>query len=524
MTAAADLPIPTGSPQRGRHGAVARNSVLSMAALIVLGGTRVLYGSMISRATDPETYGLVGVLTAVTMILSLVLPAGVAAAISRFVPHARGRREIEGASGLYRALSRIGLAGAAALGLAAAAGAAYFELGASQVLQVGILTAVYCLYLTHRAGLYGFDRVSRYAGLEVLGSAAIVMTTIVILAVGSTWYLTPLIAGYGAFVVGAHLSLRGYTRPATTPMTRSQVREIALYVALACIGTLASAGFLYGTQLLAAQYARLTEVAYFTATITLISPLWLLPRALGLALFPFMAEAHGAGELDIVRRHADLATRTLLGLLGPVFVAGILLARELLVLYGGPQFADGAPVMQIILAAAYLGIIQVPSVNALSSASGQQLRTPVGWAVTGAASGLVLLALIGGPLGATGIAIAYLVGTAITAAGPIAVVWRRYGMPWTGPIGRAVVTVGLAFAAARLIDSSLAAGDRSLLTDGTVALIGVGMAVLLLFGDIRGALSLARRGGDRARDEGSEIMLTANPIVPFVEPTARKRL
>ena len=522
MTAPVEPPYSAANRLISRPRRVARNSVVTMAALIVLGGTRVLYGSMISRATDPETYGTVGVLTAVSLILSLILPAGIAAAIARFVPHAGGQGDIERANTVYMALSRVGLIAAAALGVLAAAGAAYLRLDDSQVAQVAILTVVYCLYVTYRAGLYAFDRVRRYAGLEILSSALIILTTVLILDVGSTLYLAPLIVGYAAFAVGAQLSL---------PVPRSPVRrvgpalarEAAIYVGLACVGTLASAGFLHGTQLLAAQYARLTDVAYFTATITLVSPLWLLPRALGLALFPFMAEAHGAGELSVVRRHADLATRALLALLGPVVVGGILLARDVLVLYGGPPFAGGTLMMQIVLAAAYIGIVQVASVNALSSASGQQLRTPVGWAVAGAASGLALIFLVGGSQGGAGIAIGYLLGTAITAAGPIAVVWHRYGMAWVGPMARAMMVVGLAFAASRTIEASVAAGDRTLLVNGTIALIGVGIAAVVLFPDIRRVLLAVRHDQTPSGEDRVELLLSASPVVSRVQPAARKR-
>jgi O-antigen/teichoic acid export membrane protein len=521
MTTSAGSPVSIAGEEGGR-GTVARNSLLSMVALIVLGGSRVLYGSMISRATDTETYGLVGVLTAVTLILSLVLPAGIASATTRFVPYSRGRGDMDAARRLHRLLARVGLGAALLLGLLAAGGAAYFQLGASEVAQVGILTAVYGVYVTSKAGLYGFDQVGRYARLEILGSAAILATTVAILLAGSTLYLAPLIVGYGLFVIGAHLSLRAHTGPSATAVSRTDLRELAVYAGLACIGTLASAGFLQATQLLTAQYARLSDVAFFTATITLISPLWFLPRALSLALFPFMAEAHGAGDQSVVRRHADLATRGLLALLGPLFVAGILFSRELLVLYGGAPFASGALVMQIVLAAAYLGVVQVASVNALSSASGHQLRISVAWAVMGAASGLVLVALSGEQLGATGIAIAYFMGTAITAAGPMAVVWRRYGLGWAGPMARAFGMVGLAFVVARLVEAWLGP-DRSLLFDGIIAFMGATIAALVLHADIRASLRRARSRGSGGGSVEHEPLVSTATLLPHIEPSARKR-
>ena len=74
----------------------------------------------------------------------------------------------------------------------------------------------------------------------------------------------------------------------------------------------------------------------------LVAPLYFLPRALGMALFPAMAHAHGAGDTDAVRRHADLSTRALLVLLAPLFAAAIPLAREVLVLVIGAEYSAGA--------------------------------------------------------------------------------------------------------------------------------------------------------------------------------------
>jgi O-antigen/teichoic acid export membrane protein len=76
-----------------QFGTVARNSALSMVGLVVLGGTRVVYGAMVSHVTNRQTYGLVGALLAVTLISSFVLPVGIASAVSRFVPFTRARSQ-----------------------------------------------------------------------------------------------------------------------------------------------------------------------------------------------------------------------------------------------------------------------------------------------------------------------------------------------------------------------------------------------------------------------------------------------
>ena len=76
---------------------VARSGVLAMLGLIALGGTRIIHGILINRATDNETFGLVGVLIGIGMTAGLFLPGGLAG-IGR-----RGRRR-----GLRMLESRVG--------------------------------------------------------------------------------------------------------------------------------------------------------------------------------------------------------------------------------------------------------------------------------------------------------------------------------------------------------------------------------------------------------------------------------
>src|SRR5262245_46266459 len=98
---------------------VMRTGALSMVALAALGLTRLVHGSLVSRATDQATYGRVGVLIALTTIASLLLPAGVASAVGKYVPYLQGGGDPDAARTAYRLLSRLGLAGALVFGLGA---------------------------------------------------------------------------------------------------------------------------------------------------------------------------------------------------------------------------------------------------------------------------------------------------------------------------------------------------------------------------------------------------------------------
>lgn len=482
--------------------------MLSMMALIVLGGTRVVYGAVISRATDLQTFGEVGAMIAVAMLASYVLPAGISAATSRFIPFERGAGDIQRARASYVVLSTVSILAAGGLGLLAAAAVAFLGRPPWQAVEVGLLAVMYSLYTTDKAALYAFERVDRYVRIEIATSALAIVLTVAVAWSGTTVYLLPFIVSYGTFSLLARRAVRGPAAgPRLDPWRRPR-RDLLGYSLLAGIGIVAGAGSLQGTQLLAVWFAAPTEVAHFAAAVTLTAPFYFMPRALALALFPFMSESYGAGDVAAVRRHADLATRGLLVCGAVVLVAAEILAPVTLTVFGGAEYVAGASVLRLILLAAYLTIIAVPAINSLSSGPGWQLKTPVGWSVVGCLVGLGLVAVIGEPLGALGVALSYLVGTAITSAGPLLAAWHRLAMHWTGPVARGVGLVVAGLVVGTLVDRG-ATDLLGLVPVVAIGAIGALLAGLVLMSDIS-ALSraLPRR---RPTDLDAQEHLVPNP-------------
>ncbi|MEV4709769.1 lipopolysaccharide biosynthesis protein [Micromonospora sp. NPDC049374] len=442
-------------PSSGRAGsAIVRAGALSMLALIAVGGTRLVHGSLTSHSTDRTTYGLVGIMLAASMVASLVLPGGVSSGLSKFVAFHRGAGDVAGAWAVHRFLYRLGLVASLVLGAATTIAVnAFHPLKPWDLASLALLTITYSLYTLDKAALYGHGLVARYARIEVGTSLLAVASTVAVVVTARTTYLLPLCLGYGLFVVLSRWQLRLHRRREVVPTGgRFHRREIVTFTVLASIGTLASAGFLQGTQLLAGQFVTPAEVAYLVAAIALTAPLYFLPRALALALFPAMAGAQGAGDTGAVRRQVDAATRALAVTMTPLFLAGLMAAPLILTLFGGSAYADGAQVLRVMLCASFIGILQVPSVNALASDAAARTRIPVASAVVGCVTGLAVAAWTAPTLGATGIAVGYLVGTTVTAAIPVIAVQRLHRLQW-GPI--LVRCVGLLTGGALLAHSDL---------------------------------------------------------------------
>ena len=84
-----------------------------------------------------------------------------------------------------------------------------------------------------------------------------------------------------------------------------------------------------------------------------------------------MARATGPPSAGIWIPH-----RALLVVLAPLFAAALPVARDVLVLFFGQRYAGGAAVLQLLLVATYVAVIQVAAVNALSSGSRRDVRVP----------------------------------------------------------------------------------------------------------------------------------------------------
>jgi len=480
-------------PARDRGTTVIRSAALSMVGLVALGLTRLVHGALVARATDKPTYAVVGTLIGLAMTVSLIVPGGLASAAARYISFHTGGRDPAAARAAYRVLTIAGFVSAAVLAALVAGIALQLDgVTTGDVVAVAALTAVYSAYSVAKGSLYGYDRLIPYTWLEVAGSVVAIGATVVVVTVGAHAYLLPLVIGNSVLMLGSYVVLRRRRRlEATEPPTETRplnLRDLAVWVGLASLGGGASAGLLQALPVIAGRFTSQVNVAYFVAAVTLVAPLVFLPRAVGLALFPFMARAHGAGDVDAVRRHADVSTRALLTLLAPIFAVGILLSPEVLAVYGGGQYSEGAPVLRLLLLATYAGAIQVAAVNSLSS--GDAVRIPVYSAVAGAGVGLVALIPLGHYLGAVGVGLAYLVAVGITSAVPLRATWRRYQMAWRGPVLRSSAVVLAALAAGEALST---AGSARTALDVLAAAAAVGGAALLLRTDVRYVLA-ARHG------------------------------
>jgi O-antigen/teichoic acid export membrane protein len=487
-------------------GVMLRAGALSMGALVVLGVSRLAHGSLISHSVSAAAYGLVGSLIGITYVVALFVPAGLASAMTKYVAQSRGRADEAEASAVYTSLRRLSDISAIVLGAIAAVVAwCMFPLTVLDSVQVGLLAAMFSAYSVDKAALYGFDRVARYGWLELAGSGLAIVTTVFLVASlgdrptavglsGSTQYLAPLTAGYAVVVVGSRFGLRSAVLRGGGggPVAPDRRREILVFVGLAAVGAGSAAGLLQGVPLLAGTFADARSVGFLVAAVTLVSPLYLLPRVLGMALFPAMSHARGGGAEVAVGRSADVSMRATMVLLAPVFAAALPLAGPILAAYGGPQYSAGAPELRLLLMATYASAAAIGPINALASGTTQEARIPVIASMVGCVVGLSLVAPLGWWFGGAGVAGAYLVATIVISAGPMVAAARRWALRWRGMVARGVLAVGGAFAVATVSDRF----DAGLLGAALAALLCCLLAMAVFVKDGKVLLTAARRTRD----------------------------
>ena len=83
------------------------------------------------------------------------------------------------------------------------------------------------------------------------------------------------------------------------------------FVLLGVVGTLASAGFLQLSNVLARAANSPHDAGLYAAALSLATPASLLSRSFSLVLFPSMSEAHGRDDQASLRAQTDLGTRAL---------------------------------------------------------------------------------------------------------------------------------------------------------------------------------------------------------------------
>lgn len=374
-----------------------------MAGLLAQGLARFLYTVVIGRLAGPETLGEVNALLSLAVYVSLLWPAPLGLAGSRYIPSAsHGGALVDGTIGYLKRLFWISIAVIVPAGVLTGAWLSGDYLTG---VAAGILIGTYGGYTFVRGTLLGQDRVLRVTVVDTISSAAaLTLLLAVLLLEAPSLLLLPLSLGYLAF------SWLGWPRSGRTVLGAALRAEVRRFTAYSVLWMLAAGGLLPITMIFAQLFGTAREAGVFAAAMTLATPANMLAQALSQVLIPFLvARAH---ESALVRR---LVVRLLLlsiaGFTG-VFGALFALTPWLLDFFYGAAYADGAFAMQGLLVGVYLISCATVPIAALMATDRQRL---VSWvSVVTFALGAAIMAGLAPSMGTGGILTGFIAAPALS--------------------------------------------------------------------------------------------------------------
>lgn len=499
-------------------------TALSFATIATSGLVRLVFSLLIGSLFDSATLGHANVLVSAAVFGTLLCSPGLGQSVARQmatrglgITDAPGRMLLVRATVLHHAVCLVVAAG---VGLFAPA-----DWGVEQVLAI-VLTFAYGCYTYYKAVMYGVDMVRRYAVLELAWDGLFLAALVTVAVLGAReWLLAPMVVVYGGFSWGAHRALipsrravarasvrmtspspalvdaapinaapinaapgapapRAGDQPTVSPTRPQHVdarpwwRAVGGYAIVTTFGTASSAGFLQLSVIFALRAGGEHQAGLFAAALSLITPAYLLPRAISVVLFPAMARAAGRFDSERVRLHLRVGTQVLTAALLPLFALAGVLAGSILTLAYGRDYADGTTTLVILVWATWISVASVPAVNALSSDTGRAYMVPAGASLAGFAVGLAWWFVGGTSIEA--VAWGYLVGSLVQSAVPMVEAARRHRVPGASLAARVVAVAVFSLAVALACDS-VAFGIRI----AVAAVIGV-LATVAVLPEIRG--------------------------------------
>lgn len=459
-----------------------------MGAMAASGGVRLVFSILIGRSFGPNELGHANVGLSTAIFATLVSSPGLGQSVARQLAWGgsvtagpRAARLLRGGAVVHHALCLV-----LSIAVAVLAGS-----DRAEGLMLGAVTLSYGGYTYYKAVLYGLDRVASYVRLEFFWDAVFLSClAAVVLLQATAMVLAPMVVLYGGFAVLAALRLRS-PRGAGRSGTVAVVRGLLPFAVAVAIGTASSTGFLQLSMVFASRAEPGHGAGLFAAALTLVTPAYLLPRALSTVMFPAMARASGREDRDAVRTQLKTGTQMLSSGLLPGFVVAGGLASVIVTTFYGGAYEAAARVLVLMAWATWVSIASVPSVNALSSARGRWFLLPTGAALSGLVVGLAWWLVAGSSI--EGVAWGYLVGSVIQSAVPMVAAWRLHRISGGGALARAVA--GAAFSLCVSMTFAHARGELL----ATVSLLNLAVVTLLVLPELRElARTLSRRPDVRA--------------------------
>jgi O-antigen/teichoic acid export membrane protein len=434
----------------------ARTVAVNAAARWVTIGVELVLGFLMlpfnTRYLGPDDYGL-WMLAASIVAYFPVLDLGYAGALDRFIAHYRARRDArainEIASTLFFVFAACGAVALAIVALVAFNIGTLFELEGGQVdtgrtimLLIGLQFTLGLPFATFGGVVNGFQRTYLNGIVGIAVSVAVALVNVAVLMAGGT--LVQLVAAMTDTRLLGYLwyRLNGYLvfplleiRPSLFRMER--LREVSRFSVYILIQTLAQKVNYATDPVVIGAFLSTAAVAVWTVAQRLAYIVLRLTNQLNEVLFPVVVDCDSTQRTERLRELLVQGTRISVALVMPIAGALALLAEPVVVGWTGPEFADAAVVLQLLIVVV---LVRVGTSTADTVLKGGGHHRLLAWSNTAAATAnIVLSILLLHVFGLPGVALATLLPIAVRAVVVVLpVACARVDLPLRAFVGQAL--------------------------------------------------------------------------------------
>lgn len=415
-------------------------SLLSAVGLAAQGALRFLYSATVGRVAGAAVLGSVNAAVSVASLVGILWPLSIGSAATRYVGRFVGASDEESAADAAGFLARrLVFSSVPVAFLGAWLATSLLDLWLTSAMMVAALVISYSAYAFVRGLQLGQGQFLRVTAWEVFALViALGALPFFLRYSGVAAALVPLCLAYGAFAI------QGWPRNRRTNDLSRQLRnEIDRFVLLSVVGSIFSVGFVNGSMILAEVVGSGPQAGYYSAGLSLAVGTSLAARAVGVALLPSMAAAHGRGDESVARAMSDAGTRFLVLTMVPLFGLVVTYAPNLITLLFGRNFEAVGLVSALLVLALLPNAMAMAAVSELLGGPASALRAIVGVAAIAVTIGAILWVVLIDSFGVLGVAWGFFVASSIQGFGYLLFAWRTRGFRWWSLMTRAGISYGL---------------------------------------------------------------------------------
>lgn len=414
-----DVTRPDSTPPRLRV-------VLAAVNLGLQGLVRLTISVLVGHQAGPTALAQVASALAVASVLSLLWPSATGTAAARFISAAREHHDPSEAGRVTAHLGRRTLQASALL---APIAAIYWSARGGHPIDsliVGALTLGLGGYAFVRGVHNGANQLVRLVAWDCALSLAGIIATAVLLSTGHRGLiaLAPLAIAYLVLTVAGWPWGGGRISAAASEMDH--------FVLWGTIGSIASAGLIHITMIVADHRLPGAEAGQFAAALNLVAPAALLANSFSMAFFPQIAATFARGDEGGAIAMATRATDAMILIMGATFGGLSLMAPWVVTLLWGAPFSSAAAIFPVLAIGPLARAVSMPAVTTISSRDRAGVRKAGTSTLAGLCAALLIWVLLP-DLGWVAVAMGYSAAMTLTAAQNIYTASRRDRLPWFTP-------------------------------------------------------------------------------------------